>query len=246
LFLVLVPGLYLGTGRNLTMLGSWVDRMVRPFVVAGTVTSDHLNQSLPGLVFRLSTHNPAIVAEKGAPEQFANWADWDAQTAGWLIKACMAAFAGLAVWSCRTPIRERQGWRLAAEFSLVVLGMLLFSERTWKHHCVTLILPFAVISYYLAAGQPSRALRAYLVGTLTLAFLLMSLTSTTGIHALAVFDEAAKQALVYGAYVWAYLVLTAALVVLLRKSAANAVAEMRTVAEADAEEARGRCLAPAA
>src|SRR5205823_14206012 len=27
-------------------------------------------------------------------------------------------------------------WPLAAEFSLIVLGMLLFSERTWKHHCV--------------------------------------------------------------------------------------------------------------
>ena len=30
------------------------------------------------------------------------------------------------------------------EFSVVVLGMLLFCERTWKHHCVTLLLPFTV------------------------------------------------------------------------------------------------------
>ena len=33
--------------------------------------------------------------------------------------------------------------------------MLLFSERTWKHHCVTLMLPFAVLSYgAFAAGFP--------------------------------------------------------------------------------------------
>ena len=40
--------------------------------------------------------------------------------------------------------------------------MLLFSERTWKHHCVTLVLPFAVLSYGLAPGFPSRVRRTAL------------------------------------------------------------------------------------
>jgi hypothetical protein len=130
----------------------------------------------------------------------------------------MAVFAALVVWSCRTPLYRRQGWRLAAEFGLVVLGMLLFSERTWKHHCVTLVLPFAVLSYYLAAFRPGSLLRAYLIASLAGSVLLMTATSTTGIRAFEFFDEAGRQGQVYGAYVWAYLVLASALIVLLRQN----------------------------
>jgi hypothetical protein len=125
----------------------------------------------------------------------------------------MLVFALVILWSCRTPLTPRQGWRWAAEFSLVVLGMLLFSERTWKHHCVTLLLPFTVVSYYLSACQPSRGLRAYLIASLVAVVLLMASTSTSLAGAL---DGAAKLAQVYGAYVWANLILVAALVVLLR------------------------------
>ena len=78
----------------------------------------------------------------------------------------MGLFALLVVWVCRTPTTPREGWRLSAEFSIVLLGMLLFSERTWKHHCVTLVLPFAVICYYLATCSPGKGLRVYLIGSL--------------------------------------------------------------------------------
>ena len=91
--------------------------------------------------------------------------------------------------------------------------MLIFSERTWKHHCVTLALPFAVLTYFLGVCRPGRILRAYLVSSLLAAFTLMLLTSTPGLTA---FDEIARKAEVYGAYVWAYFVLVAALVTILR------------------------------
>jgi hypothetical protein len=97
--------------------------------------------------------------------------------------------------------------------------MLLFSERTWKHHCVTLVLPFAVLSYFLFAGRPGLWLRAYLIASLALTVLLMTTTSTSLLDALG--GESAKMAQVYGAYVWSYLVLIAALVVLLRQTSAE-------------------------
>ena len=59
LFLVVVPGCRFGFERNASLLRHWVDSMVTPFVVQGTVTSDHLNQSLPGVVFRLITRSPS-------------------------------------------------------------------------------------------------------------------------------------------------------------------------------------------
>jgi hypothetical protein len=217
LFLILIPGITLGQRRNLDLLQSWIDNMVAPYVVAGTVTSDHLNQSLPGLVYRLTTHSPSIVDDKGILEpQYDNLAELDPSQAGWIIRGCMLLFAGLIVWTCRTPLATRRGWRLGAEFSLVVVGMLLFSERTWKHHCVTLMFPFAVITYYVATCQPRPLLRGYLLGSLAAVFLLMTSTSSTGIRLLEPFDEAAKRAHVYGAYVWAYAMLVAALVVMLK------------------------------
>ena len=108
--------------------------------------------------------------------------------------------------------------------------MLLFSERTWKHHCVTLILPFGVLTYYLATCRPGRILRGYLIGSLAASVLFMASTGTLG---LAPLHEVAQKAEVYGAYVWAYFVLVAALLTILRcpdpsaaASAALAVAQI--------------------
>jgi alpha-1,2-mannosyltransferase len=213
LFFFVVPGLFLGPERNLRLLGSWVECMVTPYVVDGTVTSEHPNQSLPGLVYRLGSHSPSFL-DDDEPPRYHNLADLDPHLLRWLVKGCMAAFALLAVWTCRTPVQPRSGWRLAAEFALVVLGMLLFSERTWKHHCVTLVLPFAVIAYYLAVCRPAPPLRGYLIGSLVVVMLLMASTSTSLLQPL---DDTAKMAQVYGAYVWSNLVLVAALTVLLRR-----------------------------
>jgi alpha-1,2-mannosyltransferase len=210
-FVFLIPGAYLGSERNWTLLRSWVDQMVTPYVVKGNVTSEHQNQSFPGLLYRLATRNPSFLDDKGAPERYDNFAELEPHVAKRITQAAMLFFVGLAIYACRTPLAERSSWRLSAEFGLIVLGMLLFSERTWKHHCVTLLLPFAVICYYLACERSSRRLRVYMLLSLAVVFLLMSLTSTTLTPLLD-----AKMAQVYGAYVWGYLVLGAALIVLLR------------------------------
>jgi hypothetical protein len=224
-----VPALVMGWERNEQHLASWYQVMVRPFVVEGKVTSEHHNQSLPGLASRLLTHSPSFsiyVNDRYTPTHYDNLLDLDPAVARALVKGCMGLFALLVVWSCRTPTAPRGGWRLSAEFGIILLGMLLFSERTWKHHAVTLVVPFAVICYYLAACSPGAWLRAYLIASLAAVMLLLATTST------AVADDRlaesgrlyqvfAKQAQVYGAYVAAYLVLGAALVVLLRRPAAQ-------------------------
>jgi hypothetical protein len=215
LFFVVVPGCVLGMRNNAALLGSWYQVMIKPFVVDGVVTTEHINQSIPGLVYRLGTHSPSslkYVENLPVPVEYHNLLDLTCDQARWLVKGFMALFAGLVVWTCRTPTLRRHGWRLPAEFSLIVLGMLLFSERTWKHHCVTLLLPFAVIAYYLAACRPAAAMRAYLVSTLVAVVLLMASTSTSLL-------PQAKLGQVYGAYTWACLLLVAAMAALLRAGA---------------------------
>ncbi len=167
-----VPALFLGWEDNQKQVGSWYREMVYPFIVEGQVTSEHNNQSLPGLVTRLATHSPSFstfVNGVYTPTQYDNLLELTPAQAHWLVKGCMAAFALVVVWRLRTRTEPRRGWRLSAEFSFILLGMLLFSERTWKHHCVTLVLPFAVLCYYLydanwrtaakVAGDQSLALQ---------------------------------------------------------------------------------------
>jgi hypothetical protein len=212
-----VPAAFLGWEKNQEYLSGWYHGMVQPFVVEGKVTTDLVNQSLPGVVYRLATHSPAETewnktVNDYVPLRYANLLDLSTAQAKWLVKGCMGLFALLVVWCCRTPTASRGGWRLSAEFSLVVLGMLLFSERTWKHHCVTLVLPFAVLSYYLATQRAGLVLRTYLGGTLAAVMLLIASTSN------GILPKAwAEQTQIYGAYVGANLLLIAALAVLLKR-----------------------------
>src|SRR5260370_880314 len=192
--------------------------MVSPFVVEGKVTSEHINQSLPGLVTRLGTHSPSFQHwDEGRKEYVAdgynNVLDLSADQARWVVRGCQAVFVGLVVWLCRTPTWPRQGWRLSAEFGVVLLGMLLFSERTWKHHCVTQVLPFAVLCYWLAACRPSPALRNLVVGALGLATLLLAMSSPALLG-----EQVGKRTQAYAAFTLANVGPAAALCLILRSS----------------------------
>jgi hypothetical protein len=211
LFLGVVPTVLLGWQRNVQLLESWTAQMVRPYVNDGAVLyTAHKNQSLPAVLLRLTTASPSFttyVDDELTPVAFHNLVELDPAQAKWLIRGCMIAFGGLLLWSGRTPTGQRHGWRMPAEFGLVMVGMLLFSERTWKHHGVVLLLPLAVLVYYFVCGRPGWRMRCYLAGTLAGAWGLMGLAS------LGDWGELAE---VYGVYVAAHLVLAAALVVLLR------------------------------
>jgi alpha-1,2-mannosyltransferase len=105
---------------------------------------------------------------------------------------------------------------MLAEWSVVILGMLLFCERTWKHHCVTLLLPFGVMAYCISAQLLSKGMRWQLGAALAFVGVLM-LSTSTGIfdQNIDVPDRVGKIAQVYGAYVWAFLLLLASMFVIL-------------------------------
>jgi alpha-1,2-mannosyltransferase len=200
--------------------------MVQPFVERGEVTTEHTNQSLPGLAYRLLTHRPSAY-DGTIPTEYRNIAEIDPWWVRMGLKAFMAAFAVLVVLTCRTPTDVRGGWRLAAEYSIIVLGMLLFSERTWKHHCVTLALPFAVISYCMFVHAARGPLRTLLASSLVASALLMA-TTVGGVGSET--TQWAKVAEAWGPYVWLYLILIGTLAVLLRQPKAQARMPMPPIA----------------
>jgi hypothetical protein len=215
LFFLILPSLPFGPDHNSRLLHSWVDEMILPHTVGGEVTTEHINQSLPGLIYRLATDSPSFYDDRDRPIDQHNWWSLPRPAARALVVASGLLFGVLVLATCRTPTHRRDDWRLAAEYSLVILGMLLFSERTWKHHCVTLVLPYAVLCYYLAVFRPPPLLRGYIVGSIVAALVLMSTTSTSLWGGEFGYGFGAKLALVYGAYAWAELILVAVLATLL-------------------------------
>jgi hypothetical protein len=95
-----------------------------------------------------------------------------------------------------------------------------------------------VICYRLATGDHGAKLRSLLIGILAGATLLIASTSTIAAakegtsHWVQFWDHLGKSAQVYGAFVWAHLLLLAALVVLLRqKDGNNPATVQRAIAE---------------
>jgi hypothetical protein len=214
-----VPALRLGFEDNQRQLLSWYHGMVEPFVFEGKVTSEHSNQSLPGLLARLTTHSPSFstwIDDRYTPTRYDNFATLDPTVTRWLVKGVLVLFGVLIVCTCRTPTEPRWRLGLAAEFGVILLGMLLFSERTWKHHAVTLVVPIAVLCAGAANRSFSRGLRTGWLCCLVVAFALV-LATGLGMGR----DDpwgavpAAKLAQVYGAYTLAFLVLLVGLAALL-------------------------------
>jgi hypothetical protein len=213
-WLLLVPGVVLGFERNVTLLKSWYAGMVKPFVEEGKVTSEHANQSIPGLAFRLLTHEPSELVydddNKPVPNEYRNLIDIGPGGAKWVVRGWQAAFVLALVLLARAPIAvRRQGVWFAAECGFIVLGMLLFSERTWKHHATTTALPFAALVGCWAFRPTGRGLKVYLFATLAAAALLMNVPSLLDKDPLG--NDPQDDCLVYGTHTAAFVLLTAGL-----------------------------------
>lgn len=233
--LFVVPALWLGPERNMQALQSWSRGMIAPYltgsdhaqavsVTSGTVyRSIHYNQSLPATLYRLLTSSHSFSTFEGdtfVPLRTHALVELDVATVRWLVKLALVGFAVVVVWVCRADRRTtRTGLVVTAEYAIVALGMLILSERTWKHHCVTLLLPFAVLCYALAWAKPGFRWRLGLLLAASLGLIMLTSpgvlgwTVDVGGRALSpqgllpVYDEASAVALVYSPYLAAFLLL---------------------------------------
>ena len=211
-----VPGAVLGWKHNLVLLESWYDAMAKPFLVEGKITSEHANQSIPGTVVRLLTDEPSSIDydddDKPIPGGYHTIVDIGAGNARLLIRACQAIWVGGLLclgWANVSKRANRTGLLFAAECSYVLLGMLLFSERTWKHHATTLVLPFAVLFAVLASGVLTRRRRIALYAVLG-AVLLLQFGPSLGPEA---FQDGC---LAYGSHTLLFLLLIASVALVIR------------------------------
>lgn len=162
---VLLPALVLGMDRNIDLHRAWYDQMISRYVVEAEVEiAGHINQSIPGLMTRLLTDTAGLklgTARERAGEDAPaiNLVSLESSQVEWAIRIVLLAILGWLAFVCRTPVAaagERRQWRLACEMGLVLLAMLLMSERTWKHHFVIVVLPIASLVMHLALRSPPR------------------------------------------------------------------------------------------
>ena len=224
LWLAVVPGALLGFERTRDLSLSWYAHMVRPFLAQGKVNSEHANQSLPGLVTRLLTNSPSDQEyDEGdghvVAKEFHNLTDIGPRGAKRVIQALQLGYTLLGIWLLRNrldrPGDARAGIAVAAEYAFIVLGMLLFSERTWKHHGVVLMLPFLVVAAFYCLPATGRRLRAGLALANGLVFALIAVPSLLG-------GDRQDEALAYGTHTAVFVTLFAQVCVVLARAKSSA------------------------
>jgi len=206
IFLLIVPSIVIGPQFNAECFGMWWNRMVTPFVVKGATSSQEVNQSLPGVFSRLLTQ---LTPGQGRydPHHVLNVLSLPPWLVSYLIKAVALCLVVLLGVLCRTKTTDRRDPRFLGEIALVVLTMLFVSERSWKHHYVTVIIPYSYLVYEFFSSRVGPRGRAILVGSWAVSFSLMAAASPDlgGLIA----DQGHEIAQGYGSFLWAGVVLYA-------------------------------------
>lgn len=207
-----IPSLVLGFEFNQQCLHMWWHRMLSPFVMGDDISPQEMNQSLGGVLTRLLVELPRQQTEHGynGVRFPVNVLSWPSDQVTFLVKGLSVVLVGMLALLCRTPARRRDDARMLGEFSLVVLTMLFASERTWKHHYVTLLLPYTYLIYNgLVAHEVTRRTRSVIVAALVVSAVLIGTTSRE-LGRLFSADEGHEIALAYGMFFWGGVLLYAA------------------------------------
>lgn len=207
-FFFFVPSAILGTEFNTDCLTSWYHHIISPYVTQAEVKGPaEINQSLSAVLTRLMTEVRGNA--KYDPRLQVNPVSWDPATVGMVVKGVMLGMVGLLGLFCRTPTKNRFDPRLLGEFSLVVLTMLFVSERSWKHHYVTMLLPYAYLVYRVGTPLWPKRLRIGLLATLIVSALMVISTSTE-VGGLFAGGQGHEVAQAIGLFCWAGVLLYAA------------------------------------
>jgi alpha-1,2-mannosyltransferase len=209
LFLFVLPSFVVGPLRNLELLAAWANVYIRPYVMDGAVETLQINQSLPGLFYRLFTKSPGIELGDGTVLSV-NWVNLDPNTARRVLSLLLLSAIVWLAWVCRAKIEDRRDWRWACEFGMVFLAMLFISERSWKHHYVTMVLPYsAIVSYWVLRCANKR--NWWRLGMILLAALLLMASTSTELGGWLANGNGHKYAQAYGMFFLSGLVIFVAL-----------------------------------
>jgi alpha-1,2-mannosyltransferase len=205
LLVLIIPGLYLGWSRNIEFLTTWFNMLVRPFAVDGYAALEIANQSLYGTLVRVLSNAKLLSVEQMPTEQLYQVGMEEMArpltAMGRLLRPAISlGVLGSLAWICRGVVKRRSDPGLWLEFAMVLVAMLLLSERTWKHHATTLTLVYLIVWYCLTMYEMSDKFRAFFVGGLVVQLFLLVIGSEDLLG-----DELADRMLEGGFFCWGLL-----------------------------------------
>jgi alpha-1,2-mannosyltransferase len=213
-----LPGLMLGWERNLALAAGWWDQMVAPFLSGaplGLMQSEHINQSLLGVFARLFSAAVAIPAQapRFLEDVYVNVLALSPEALRRAHRAAAVAVLAALWWWTAVRRSGRGGARVLGEWSLFALAMLMLSERSWKQHYVTLVLPIAFLAWSALRADAARTERRLAWAALAVAALCFGL-SGSGVLG----EVGSDMAEAYGVFLWGALALFIACGCLLQRA----------------------------
>jgi hypothetical protein len=200
-FLLVVPSLIIGPEFNGECLATWWQRMISPYLTRGEGSPQEINQSMVGVLTRLLT-DTKLGSGRYDVHLDLNLVSLPRPLVGLLLKGLSLGLVGVLALFCRTRTARRDDPRLLGEFALIVLTMLFVSERSWKHHYVTLLLPYTYLTFRVLQAPLGRGVRFALGTAMALSAVLMATTSSE-LGGLLAGGHGHKIAQGYGMFLWA-------------------------------------------
>ncbi len=183
LWLFLVPALAFGWRQNMLWLTQWTRIMILPYLTQGRVEY-FVGQSVPSFLSRLLRHVPAFHYHASGSRRwhymYVNIFNLPAAVSDWIIRGFLAAIGVLGLWWSRNKLPSLKTRRYVLEIGAVAVFELWASPRTWVPHYVTLAMTLFATAMILCDSAAPEKLRRRAFGALTLAALLMFLTSDVG------------------------------------------------------------------
>ena len=170
---VLLP-LALGPGRYFEIMTSWYG-ILSGYLTEGTLAESlagfkHTNQSLSAFIFRYFTETPA---GGGIENFYINVASLPYDVATHIVDGLKILLVLLLGFVCRTPVKNRNDFRLGIEFSLIMMATLFISPISWINHYVVMVLPFSVGVFYIWQADPKDANRKWMLKWLIISSILV-------------------------------------------------------------------------
>ena len=213
-FAVGVPVVAVGPSRYMTLMGSWLNKLIIPGLVKGAWYPIHINQSLPGVMSRYFLAGPNGDAFWN-PDDFRYG---DHGCGGWItlaalpetvVKAMVRCGQVLVVaamaWGIGWRKLPRDDGRRMLHYGMITLGMMILNQRTWQHHAVVLLIAVVAIWQAIAFGRMQRRARRWALGLMIAAGPLLWLNASDLYKVLAkVMGQSSKVGERWADYVDAY------------------------------------------
>lgn len=137
---LVAPAPSFGAKQTFFLLNKWFDLVISPFIYDAAVRTKFTNQSLTAALLRLLTH--ANATETGAP-YYVNLLSLPQAAVKGIIRVLSVIILLTGFFASRKPC-HRASSVFFAQYTVMLLTMLMLSGISWHHHYVLMLLPFMV------------------------------------------------------------------------------------------------------